>query len=620
LKGQNIASDLSGLLPTLSHIHFLKLKAQIVTLFILTSITIIGVTGYLYYYNARNVLIQENINDLKALSRAKAARVNSIVQNRIIEHEILRRSSQIRSELYKYIAADSNQHFHKIALYNNIIRSKEAIEGINRLMILDTAGNVIISSSPGKTEKENFSDYKSVIDYDKNTKVNIEYRYNEHEELVLCLAGRIDEMFVLLIENDVHNIISVTEEYTGMGKTGESALFYIDEEENIIYMTPLRFYNKAFLKEVKNTDLLTLQEGVRKGTVVYNNILDYRNKRVIAAVNNIQKTNWKFITKVDVSEALSYMDELRRMTIQATVIITFVMFVLIYLFAYFFVQPINELAQAAEEISHGNLSKRVEVKSKNELGQLAVSFNKMTNSLVAAQKDLQNKITELNRSNDALDKFAHVVSHDLKAPINSIEGLTNLLKLELRHKLSPEEMELVARIHEQTRKTKEMIKGILEFAELKAHKGAKEQVDLNEVVENLRATLDIPPHIKLLILERLPILNIERVLIYQVFQNLISNAVKYINKSEGYIRINCEEENNFYKFSFSDNGAGIDKEYQHKIFEMFNTGEADKGYTNTGIGLSIVKNIIEEKGGSIWVESVKGEGATFYFKLPVYIY
>jgi signal transduction histidine kinase len=72
----------------------------------------------------------------------------------------------------------------------------------------------------------------------------------------------------------------------------------------------------------------------------------------------------------------------------------------------------------------------------------------------------------------------------------------------------------------------------------------------------------------------------------------------------------------FYKFSISDNGPGIEKEYQSKIFEMFNTGQASKGYDSTGIGLSIVKSLIEEKGGSIWVESIKGEGATFYFNIP----
>jgi signal transduction histidine kinase len=594
----------------------LKLKAQILTLFILTSIAVIVVTGYLYYDHVQNILIEQNINELKAVSKAKSARVNSIIQNKIIELEILRRSPLIRSELYKYVAGDSNG-VSKISLYNNIIRSKEAIEGINRLMILDSTGNVVISSNPGRTLKENYSDYKCISSFSEKAKVNIEYRYNEHDELVLCLAAYIDGEYILLIENDVNNIISVTEDYTGLGTSGETAIFQIDEEGSIVYLTPLRFYNKAFLKEVKNPDLTNFQEEVKKGNFVHSNVLDYRNKRVIASINNINKTDWKIMTKMDTSETLVYMEKLRKMAIIASVSITLGVSLLIYLFAYFLVKPINDLAAAAEEISQGNLNKRVKIKNKNELGQLASSFNKMTDSLVAAQKDLQNKLNELNRSNDALEKFAHVVSHDIKAPLNSIEGLANLLKLELKGNISEEQMELVLKIHDQSRKTKEMIRGILEFAELKSQKNAAaELIDLNEVMENIRGMLMLPPNIKLLITDRLPIITIEKVLIYQVFQNLISNAVKYNDKSEGHIRVSCKTEDGFHKFSVSDNGRGIDKEFQAKIFEIFNTGQTSKDYDSTGIGLSIVKNIIEEKGGTIWVESIKGNGATFYFNLP----
>jgi light-regulated signal transduction histidine kinase (bacteriophytochrome) len=258
----------------------------------------------------------------------------------------------------------------------------------------------------------------------------------------------------------------------------------------------------------------------------------------------------------------------------------------------------------------------VEVRSKNEIGQLGVSFNKMTNSLVDIQNDLQNKLTELNRSNNALDKFAHVVSHDIKTPLNSIEGLSNLLSLELEGKVGAYEMEVVHKLKEQVKKTKEMIRGILEYAELKANKEDTEHVDLNKVVESVREAVDMPNHIRFQIEDRLPILQIEKVLIYQIFQNLISNAVKYNDKLEGVIKVNCEKKPEAYLFSVSDNGMGIDDQYQSKIFDVFNTAETKKGYDSTGIGLAIVKNIIADKGGSIWVESKKNKGSVFYFTLP----
>ena len=192
-----------------------------------------------------------------------------------------------------------------------------------------------------------------------------------------------------------------------------------------------------------------------------------------------------------------------------------------------------------------------------------------------------------------------------------------MLSLELEGKVGVYEMEVVSKVKEQVKKTKEMIKGILEYAELKASKGDTEHVDLNNIIESVKLAVDIPANIKFQIEDRLPIIQIEKVLIYQIFQNLISNAVKYNDKTDGLIRVVCEKKQGAYLFSVSDNGIGIDDAYQSKIFEVFNTAEVKKGYDSSGIGLAIVKSIITEKGGSIWVESKKFEGSTFYFTLPI---
>ncbi len=584
--------------------------------FIVTTSAIVVVTGYLYYNHVQKILVEQNINQLKAISKDKSARVTAILQNKIIELEILKRSPMIRSELYNYYA-DLSNGMSKIALYNTIIRSKEAIVGINRMIILNRQGQVVISSNPSKTIKNDFSDYTSVSALAKSQKLNIEYRYNEHEELVLCLASYIDSSFILLIENDINSIVSVTEDFTGLGNTGESAIFRINREQEITYLTPLRFYNKAFLKEPKKESMDSYYNRLNNGNVLYSEIKDYRGEEVLASVNNIGQTDWKLITKMDKTERLFYMERIRKMAIWASISIILVVSIIIYFVAYFFLKPINDLAEAAEEISQGDLTKRVQVESKNEIGQLGLSFNKMTNSLVDIQKDLQDKLSELNRSNNELDKFAHVVSHDIKTPLNSIEGLTNLLSLELEGKVGVYEMEVVLKIKEQVKKTKEMIRGILEYAELKASKGDTEHVDLNSVVESVRLAVDIPANIKFQIEDRLPIIQIEKVLIYQIFQNLISNAVKYNDKSDGLIKIYCEKKVGAYLFSVSDNGIGIDEAHQSKIFDAFNTAEVKKGYNSSGIGLAIVKNIIADKGGSIWVESKKQEGSIFYFTLPI---
>ena len=559
-------------------------------------------------------MISQTVNELKAISKSKAGRVNAILKNKIEELKILRKSPQIKADLANY--SDTSE-VSKFSLYRNIIGAKEDMTEISRILILDSSGNLIMSSNPDNTLKTNFSDYDVVKNLHTRNKLTIEYHYNEKGEVVLSMAAYISYNHIIVVENDITSILSITDDYTGLGKTGETALIVMDKDSNVTYLNPVRFHKTPFLKAANEKSDYFLLVTNNNEVDVLRDVTDYRQQKVLASLNNIHKPGWKLITKIDREEALASVNELREITIVAALIITGVMFVLIYLFANYFVKPINELAYAAERISEGNLTQKVNVSSDNELGQLATSFNKMTDHLLSSQKALQENVLELNKSNNALDKFAHIISHDLKAPLNSIEGLTNLMKLEFGRKLTDDEMQLVLKINEQTKQMKKMIKGVLELSELK-HENFKEAVDLNYTIKTVLENLNIPTHIKIKIDNTLPVVYMEKILIQQVFQNIISNAIKYIDKTEGVIEIGSVIEGNYNKMFISDNGTGIEENYKQSIFEMYFTGGRDKSYESTGLGLSIVKNIIKESGGEIWVESKKGEGSSFYFTLPIH--
>jgi signal transduction histidine kinase len=158
-----------------------------------------------------------------------------------------------------------------------------------------------------------------------------------------------------------------------------------------------------------------------------------------------------------------------------------------------------------------------------------------------------------------------------------------------------------------------LIDGILKYSSIKLESLERYPVDLNQVVNDIRDIIYIPEHVSVIIMDTLPTLESDATKMHQLFQNLISNAVINIDKAEGIVGIGVEEDKEFWKFYVRDNGVGIPEEYHEKIFNIFQSiGNAER---STGIGLSIVKKIVDLYQGEIWLESEVGEGTTFYFTL-----
>ena len=161
-----------------------------------------------------------------------------------------------------------------------------------------------------------------------------------------------------------------------------------------------------------------------------------------------------------------------------------------------------------------------------------------------------------------------------------------------------------------------LIDDILRYSRV-GHDGMKKQrVDFNTVLSEVIAGIAPPENIEITVENELPVLMCERTQILQVFQNLLSNAVKYMDKPRGQIKIGGVEQDAFWKFSVTDNGSGIEKRHYERIFKLFQTLSPCDGVENTGIGLSIVKKIVEQNGGSVCVKSEVGKGSTFVFTLP----
>ncbi len=229
------------------------------------------------------------------------------------------------------------------------------------------------------------------------------------------------------------------------------------------------------------------------------------------------------------------------------------------------------------------------------------------------QDKLRQKLEDMNKE---LTDFAYVVSHDLKAPLRGIKSLADWIICDHSTSLNKEGQEQLTLLQNRVDRMQELINGILEYSRLGQVSERPTEIDLNTLLPDIIDMLAISEDISIDIQKELPTLQCEKTRVSQIFQNLLSNAVKYRDKSKASIKVACSDDQAYWRFSITDNGPGIKKQYQDKIFQLFQTLQPKDESDSTGIGLSVVKKSVTMHGGRVWVESEVGQGSTFFFTLP----
>ena len=219
----------------------------------------------------------------------------------------------------------------------------------------------------------------------------------------------------------------------------------------------------------------------------------------------------------------------------------------------------------------------------------------------------------LKQRNKELDEFAYITSHDLKAPLRAISNLASWLSEDLEGQLPEENQEQLRLMQSRVHRMENLIQGLLNYSRVGRKQTTKTKVEVANLLEETIDSLSPPPKFKLEIEPGMPTLTTDVIALQQLFANLISNAIKYHHRDDGKITISVREDEQLYEFAVADDGPGISPEYHQKIFAIFQTLESRDKIESTGIGLSIVKKIVENQGGTIKVVSQVGEGSTFYF-------
>lgn len=278
--------------------------------------------------------------------------------------------------------------------------------------------------------------------------------------------------------------------------------------------------------------------------------------------------------------------------------------------------PIKVLIENMNNVEEGKFNLTIYTNNKDEIGLVYDKFNSMVNSLEKAKEDIENYTRDLENKNAELERFTYTVSHDLKSPLITIKGFAGVIAGDLEKGRTDRVRSDLRRIENASEKMGELLEGLLELSRIGRVVNTPERFSMvvlaKVVIELLYAGIEAKG-IRIIIDKQMPDAYGDKHRIREVLQNLIENSIKFMDKNEGIIEIGYVQNGEQSAYFIKDNGLGMDKKYHEKIFGLFD--KLDSNAEGTGIGLALVKRIIDYHKGRIWVDSDLSKGAVFYFTL-----
>ncbi len=266
----------------------------------------------------------------------------------------------------------------------------------------------------------------------------------------------------------------------------------------------------------------------------------------------------------------------------------------------------------------GDLNLRVPVEPFTEIGQIADLYNRVMETLQHTTRELKRNVSELEQSNKDLRQFAYAASHDLQEPLRAVSGYCQLLQSEVKEGLSGEALDFIHNAVEATKRMQTLINDLLAYSLVTTSERTFGSTDCNQVLREVLAILEAPINDAQAIVTctEMPTINADERQLKQLFQNLISNAIKYRGDRRPEIRVSAERKELAWLFAVTDNGIGVDLRYKDKVFAIFQRLHTQDAYPGSGIGLAVCKRVVEHHAGKIWFESELGSGSCFYFTIP----
>jgi signal transduction histidine kinase len=627
----------------------LPITTKFIFWFLIIALIPLTIATYISYNRSREVLRQEVSNSLIASAENKANQIEVYLNKKEEDLTRLSHMSDVIYAIEKFDKAydaggfDSSEYSAVDNEFRPFFTYYQKSSGYDDLFLIRPYGDVLFSvkgkvvRSIYEARPRRYAQLKELF-FKVNTSLktevsDFEYDSNLGEGHVFIAApifkaGEISGLVVAQLGN--RGISELVQDYSGLGNTGETVVAAKIDDAAVV-IAPLRFDPEAAFRRkiaIGSKEASDIQKAVQgqKGSGI---LIDYRGKQVLSVWRYIPNFRWGIVVKMDTSEVFASADRLRSVLLIVSFILLIFVVITAILIAHSVSSPIKELTKVSGNIADGDLSARAKITTTDEIGQLAESFNKMTDKLVEAKANVEQKNEELEeqkklleKANKELDSFVYTASHDLRAPLRGISSFASFLEEDYQDKLDEEGKNFLRQIRDGTNRMNNLIEDLLKLSRISRIKNPYEDVDMNSLINSVikRIEFDIKENnVELNIQPDIPRVRCDRIKMTEVFLNLINNAIKFSsknNKVRPRIEVGYSDEGQFHKFYVKDNGIGIDPKYHKQVFGMFKRLHTDKEYEGTGAGLGIVKRVIDDHGGNIWVESELGKGAIFYFTIP----
>jgi len=627
----------------------LSITNKFILSFLFVALVPLAIATKISYDSSRNALVEEITNSLIAVADNKANQIAAYLYEKERNATTLSHMSDVIDAVERFNSAIANFGAYSpeyIAVdneYRSFFAYYQKSFDYSNLFLANGDGDVIFSvrgrrkivSLYEKALYQNSQMADVFVRALKSSKTEISnFEFNsEAKDGVVYIASPVTKgselIGVIILQMNNAGISKLAQDYTSLGETGE-VILAAKIGNHVVYISPTRFdSDAAFQRKIKigSKESVELQEVIegKEGSGVS---IDYRGEEVLTVLRYIPSFRWGMVVKMDSAEVIASANRLRMTLYKISLGLLVIVVAMAIAIAKSMSKPIKELTKISGTIAGGEFSARANVHSKDEIGTLAQSFNEMTDKLVAAKASVEEKKAQLEKqhklleeANRELDAFTHTVSHDLQAPLRGVASFATFLEEDYKDKLDKEGREHLKEIREGTTRMSTLIQDLLALSRITRIKNPFEEVDINAMIVTVckRIEFDINKHeVTMNIDKMMPTIVCDRIKLTEVFLNLINNAIKFSSKQKEkpVVDVKYEDAGEFYQFSVKDNGIGIDPKYHEKVFGIFKRLHSQDEFEGSGAGLGIVKKVIDDHKGKVWIESEAGKGTKFLFTIP----
>lgn len=593
------------------------------------------------YLRERSVLVEESTDRIEAVAEVQKARLEAYVDGVQQSVALVASRTRFRSALDEYATSSDPELVGEMEkILSDAVAADDRVASIE---VLDLQGEVVVNT---RDDVSYAADNPEYMEQARDEIVSGLIVQDESGGLSHVAAGPIvheDRLLgVAVVVETAEPLLALVSDYTGLGDTGETTLGQGSSAEGAGFLTPLRF-DSGTTSDVTVTDgsASPMLAAVAGEEVVLTDAVDYRGEPVFAATRYLASADWGIVVKVDVSEVLAPLGEYRAGAAFALAVVLAAAAVGSWIVARPIAEGVRNVSEASAAIAGGDWSRRVPVDRKDEIGDLAENFNIMTAELQELTSRLEEKNLEaesrnrqleslnekLAQSNEELERFASVAAHDLQEPLRKIQAFGDRLAANASDHLDDKDQMYIERMRDAATRMRVLIDDLLQLSRVTSRGRPYERVDLRDVVTGVADDLEsqITETGAQLEIGELPVVVADSAQMHSLFQNLISNALKFRKTDQRpVVHVAATqgpggvEENGMTHIAVEDNGIGFDPEYEERIFRIFERLNGRADYSGTGIGLAVCKKIVSRHDGTITAQGKPGEGAVFTVSLPTH--